>query len=90
MADVREMADQIREIGGQEFRDPQHVHDSLVEMHEIVRATQETLHQMAEKFRETGVHPRYPEAAEETASGMAGLADELESVTAGGVMQGPG
>ena len=90
MAELREAAEQIREQAGQDFRDPQHVHDTLTEMHEIVRATQETLAQLAEKFAETGVHPRYSEAAAEAASGMQGISDELEGVTKGGVMQGPG
>ena len=90
MAELKEAAEQIRELAGQDFHDPQHVHDTLTELHEIVRATQETLAQLGENFAETGVHPRYAEAAHEASGQMQGIADELESVTAGGVMQGPG
>ena len=88
--DTGAMADEIREQGNRDFADPQDVHDTLTGMHEIVRALQETLHGMSEKLAESGVHPRYAEAAEEASAGMTGIADELEAVTAGGVMQGPG
>jgi hypothetical protein len=84
------MAEQIRELGGREFHDPQDVHDSLTGLHELVGALQDVLHGYGERFDETGVHPRYGEAAREAAGGMAGIADSLEQVTAGGVMRGPG
>jgi len=84
------MADQIRELGGQEFADPQDVHDTLAGMHEIVAAAQDVLGHWSRTLAETGVHPAYAEAAHEAAAAMAGIADQLESVTAGGVMRGPG
>ena len=88
--DTKEMGDQIREQGGRDFADPQDVHDTLTGLHEIVAAMQETLQQISERLSETGVHPAYVDATEEAASQMSGIADELEQVTAGGVMRGPG
>lgn len=88
--DTGAMADQIRELQGQEFRDPQDVHDSVAGLHYLVAALQDVLRDFGERFDETGVHPRYGEATREAAGQMAGIADTLEQVTAGGVMRGPG
>jgi hypothetical protein len=90
MADTAAMADEIRSMGGREFEDPQDVHDTLAGMHEIVAACQETLAHWGQQLGETGVHPAYAEAAQEAAGSMAGIADQLEGVTSGGVMRGPG
>jgi hypothetical protein len=88
--DTGAVADQIREMRARDFADPQDVHDSLSGLHELVRALQEVLHDYGERFDETGVHPRYGEATREAAAGMNGIADQLEGVTSGGVMRGPG
>lgn len=88
--DTGAMADEIRSQGNRDFDDPQDVHDTLTGMHELVAALQETLHGISERLAETGVHPVYSQAAAEASQAMGGIADELQSVTAGGVMQGPG
>jgi hypothetical protein len=88
--DTTAMADQIRELGGREFEDPQDVHDTVSGLHELIAALQDVLHGYGQALPETGVHPAYAEAVQEAAGNMAGIADSLESVTAGGVMRGPG
>jgi hypothetical protein len=88
--DTQAMAEEIRQQGSHEFADPQDVHDTLVGMHEIVAAVQETLQQWSEQLSETGVHPAYVDATESAAASMSGIAEELQQVTAGGVMHGPG
>lgn len=90
MADTKAMADEIRSMGGREFSDPQDVHDTLAGMHELIAALEEVLRQWGDTLEETGVHPRYAEAAKEASAAMSGIAEELEAVTRGGVMQGPG
>jgi hypothetical protein len=84
------MADEIRTMGQAEFADPQDVHDTLTGMHEMVQAMQDVLNGWGLSLAETGVHPRYPEAAQEAAQRIAGVAETLEEVTSGGVMRGPG
>jgi len=88
--DTASQADQIREMGGHEFSDPQDVHDTLTGMHELVSALEEVLRRWGETLQETGTHPRYAEATSEAAAAMSGIAEELEAVTSGGVMRGPG
>jgi hypothetical protein len=88
--DTGAMADQIREMSGQDFADPEDVHRTVAGYHELIAAMQEATHQTAEKLSETGVHPAYVQAMEEAAQHLNGIAEELEQVTAGGVMQGPG
>lgn len=88
--DTHAMADQIREMGGAEFADPQDVHDTLAGMHELVQAMQDTLNGWGLSLAETGTHPVYAETVHEASSDMAGIADKLESVISGGVMRGPG
>jgi hypothetical protein len=84
------MADEIRSMGGAEFADPQDVHDTVSGAHEIVAALQEVLNGWGFTLSETGVHPRYAEAMQEAAGGMQGVAEQLEEITSGGVMRGPG
>lgn len=88
--DTGAMADQIRELGGSDFADPQDVHDTIAGVHELVGALQETLAGIGERLGETGAHPAYSEAVQEAAGAMSGIADELQGVTSGGVMRGPG
>lgn len=90
MADTQSMAEQIREMGGHEFDDPQDVHDTLTGMHELIAALEEVLRRWGEALQETGTHPRYAETVQEAAAAMSGIAEEVEEVTKGGVMQGPG
>ena len=88
--DTHAMADEIRSMGGAEFADPQDVHDTLSGMHELVQSMQDVLNGWGLSLAETGAHPAYAEAVQEAAGNMAGIADQLQGVTAGGVMRGPG
>jgi len=88
--DTHAMAEQIREDGKREFDSPQDVHDTLTGMHEVVAAVQETLAHWGEALAEMGTHPRYAEVTAEAAQQMRGIADQMEEVLSGGVMQGPG
>lgn len=88
--DTRVMADQIRDMGGHEFADPQDVHDTLAGMGELMRAMQETMNGWGLSLAEAGVHQAYPEVVQEVAGQMNGLADQLDEALAGGVMRGPG
>jgi hypothetical protein len=87
--DVRGMADEIRGMGG-EFSDPDDVHNYLVNVHDLISALQENLYRSGEQLSEMGVHQRYPEAVQEAGASLSGIAEELEAITSGGVMQGPG
>jgi hypothetical protein len=88
--DTHAMADEIRSMGRAEFSDPQDIHDTVAGGHEIVEALQEVLNGWGFTLAETGVHPAYAEAMQEAAVAMSGIADQLASITAGGVMHGPG
>jgi hypothetical protein len=88
--DTAAVADQIREMSARDFEDPQDVHDTVAGMHEIVAALRDSLLAMGDRLGETGVHPAYPQAIQEAGSQMGGIAEQLEQVTAGGVMRGPG
>jgi hypothetical protein len=84
------MADEIRSMGGGEFADPDDVHEYLVNVHDLIAALQDNLYSSGEQLAEMGVHPRYAEAVQEAGAAMGGIAEEVESVTSGGVMRGPG
>jgi hypothetical protein len=88
--DTHAMADEIRSMGRAEFSDPQDIHDTVSGGHEIVAALQEVLNGWGFTLAETGVHPAYAEAMQEAAVAMSGVADQLASITSGGVMRGPG
>jgi hypothetical protein len=90
MADTAAMADEIRSMGGSDFADPDDVHDYVANVHQLVEALQQNLAARADQLDETGVHPAYPEAVREAAAAMSGIADQLETITSGGVMRGPG
>ena len=90
MADTMAMADEIRTMGGGEFAGPEDVHEYLQNVHQLVEALRENLSNKGLELSEMGVHPAYPEAIQEAAGMMTGIADQLEQVTAGGVMRGPG
>ena len=82
------VADQVREMGTTEFHDSNHAHEVLVNLHEIIEAAQETLHNVAEQVREApGITDDYAEAADEAASSLSGVADELQGKIGGGIVQ---
>lgn len=84
--DVRGMADEIRETAAAEFATPNHVHDVLTSMHEVVGATQGALAGIGHQVdSQPGVRREYGEAAREAAASMAGVADGLEQVTGPGI-----
>jgi len=83
---VRGMADQIREAGSAEFVSPNHVHDVLTSMHEVIQATQGALADIGRQVDEQpGVVREYGEAAYEAAGRMSGAADALEQVVGPGI-----
>jgi hypothetical protein len=84
------MANRIREMAGQDLTDPQDVHDSLTGMHELIAALHENLDRWGGQLESSGMHPAYAAALQRAAGSMAGVADRLAEVTAGGVMHGPG
>jgi hypothetical protein len=88
--DTAAMADEIRSMGGAEFVDPLDIDDTLKGMGDIVESVYDVLNGWGLSLSETGVNPRYAEAAQEAAADMAGIADKLREVTSGGVMRGPG
>jgi hypothetical protein len=88
--DTRAIADQIRVHGGHQFTDAQDIHDSLTGMHELVSAAEDVLAGWWQSLAGTGLHPAYAEAMRKAAGHIAGIADQLEGVTSGGVMRGPG
>ena len=89
MTDVMATAEQIREMGATEFHDANHAHESLVNMHEVIAATQEWAHQMAEKIREApGITNDYAEIADEAAASLSGVADQVQEGVGQGIVQG--
>lgn len=86
MAEVREMAEGIREIGATEFEDSNHVHRTLIEMHEIIGAAQDAMQQLGERIGELpGVIPEYAEAAHEASGQLSGVADALQEKVGRGI-----
>jgi hypothetical protein len=83
---VRGMADQIREAGGQEFVSPNNVHDVLTSMHEVIESTQGALADIGRQVDEQpGIIRDYGDAAHEAAGSMSGAADALQQVTGPGI-----
>ena len=83
---VRDMADQIREAGGQEFVSPNNVHDVLTSMHEVIEATQGALSDIGRQVDDQpGIIKDYGEAAHEAAGNMSGAADALKEVVGPGI-----
>jgi hypothetical protein len=87
-ADIQQQAEQIREMGAMEFHDSNHAHDTLVNLADIIAATQETIQQIGEKIREApGITNDYAEAADEAAGQMSGIADQLQEQVGQGIVQ---
>jgi hypothetical protein len=78
--DTKEMADQLREMGNAEFDDSNDAHDRLLNFHQVASALQDALKALGEQVRQApGITDEYAEIAEEAASVVGGVADELES-----------
>jgi len=83
---LQEVAQGIREMSGSEFQDSDDVHDTLVNLHEIVAATQESMHNLGMQIYDLpGVVPEYSEAAFEAAGRMSGIADDLQAKVGQGI-----
>ena len=83
---LRETAQNIRSMGGKEFADSDDVHNTLIDLHQIVDATQEAMYRLAQKIGELpGIVPEYAQAAFEAAGRLSGIAENLHSVVGEGV-----
>lgn len=87
MADVQSIADAIEELGGWDAEDPDQIHTTLTNLHRVIGSTQSALQRIGDKLPETGVKDSYAEAVNEAAAALGGIADQLESVIGGGVVQ---
>ena len=87
MADVSSIADAIEELGGWDAEDPEQIHDTLTSLHRVIGSAQSALQRIGDKLPETGVKDSYAEAVNEAAAALGGIADQLESVIGGGVVQ---
>jgi hypothetical protein len=88
MADPQATADQIREMGSEEFQDSNHAHEVLTNYSEIIRAVQEGLTNLADQVEDApGITNDYAEAARETAGQMSGLADGLHEQIGEGIVR---
>jgi len=88
--DVGAISDEIEAAGNQEFRDPDHVHETMRDLHLVLEATQGALQRMSERVRETGLRESYADQIAETSGKLGGLAEELSSIIGGGVMDNHG
>jgi cell fate (sporulation/competence/biofilm development) regulator YmcA (YheA/YmcA/DUF963 family) len=62
------------------------VHNTLIDLHQIVGATQEAMFSLAERISELpGVVPEYAQAAYEAAGALSGIADTLQAQVGRGV-----
>lgn len=88
MADPQATADQIREMGSEEFHDSNHAHEVLTTYSEIIRAVEEGLHNLAAQVEDApGITDDYAEAARETAGQMNGIADGLHEKIGEGIVR---
>ena len=88
MAEVREAAEQIREMAASDFHDSNHAHDVLVELSDIIAAAEETVRAVGEKVREApGITNDYAEAADEAAGSLSGIADQLHERIGEGIVR---
>ena len=88
---LRDVAEDIRSTGGQEFRDSDDVHNTLIDLHTIVEGTQDAMFSLGHKIADLpGVIPEYSAAAFEAAARLSGIAENLQSKVGQGVTgQGP-
>lgn len=88
MAELKDLADQIRETGAVEFRDSNHAHEILTELSEIISAVEETLRNVAERVYEApGIVNEYGDAATEAAGHLNGVADQVQERIGEGIVQ---
>jgi hypothetical protein len=83
---VQDVADQIEEFGAWEPLDPDHLDDTIRNLAAITEAVQKAHRQIAERMRETNVHPDVADAIEEAAGAHGAIADELSGKLSGGIM----
>jgi hypothetical protein len=87
MATSRQVAEQIRDLSV-DWDDAEELHQVLMHLHEIIEATQERFQRLGDKLAETALTERYSEAVAEAAGSLSGVADQIQSVVGGGVLQG--
>lgn len=88
MATSAQVADAIRDLDT-DFDDAETLHQNLVNLHEIIAATQEVLQRTGDKVAETPLNKAgYSDAIHEAAGNLSGVADQLQQVVGGGVLQG--
>lgn len=87
MSDVHSAADGIKETV-LEWTDANDLDTTLEDFHELPRALEDAMHDYAQRLREnTNLSDHIPEAIEEAASQMAGIADHLKEAIQYGVQQ---
>jgi hypothetical protein len=79
------LIEDLRKAAAREWDDPDQLDADLRGMGSLAAR----LYEDASALEETGVHPKYPEVMQEAAADMAAIAEQLESVTSGGIMTGP-
>lgn len=83
---LRDVADDISTMGGRQFEDSDDVHNTLIDLHRIVEATQESMYTLGHKIAELpGVVPEYSAAAFEASGRLQGIAETLESKVSPGI-----
>lgn len=83
---LREVAEETRAMGGQNFDDSDDVHNTLIDLHRIIEATQESMYTLGHKIAELpGVVPEYSAAAFEASGRLQGIAENLESRVSPGI-----
>lgn len=87
MATAQDVAEGIRDLNV-DWDNAEELHQTLMHLHEIIEATQERLHQVAQSLEETALKPQYHEAVAEAAGSLNGAAEGLQEVVGGGVLQG--
>jgi uncharacterized membrane protein YccC len=87
MATSQQVADGIRDLNV-DWDNAEELHQILMHLHEIVQATQERLQLVADKLPETAIKPEYSDTISESAADLNGVADKIQSVVGGGVLQG--
>lgn len=70
--------------------DAQQIHETLVNLHDVLRAVQETYQRIADQLPETGTKESYADSVSEAASALSGIADKLQAEVGGGVTSNRG
>jgi len=83
---LRETAEEIRQMSGRQFADSDDVHNTLIDLHQIIGATQESMYALGHKIAELpGVVPEYSAAAFEASGRLQGIADVLQGKVGEGI-----